>query len=51
MATVAANLDLQLRGEGIDDRHADTVQASGELVVVAVELPARVQPSEDEFHA
>ena len=47
---VAANLDLQLLGEGVDDRDADAVQAAGDLVTAAVaELAAGVQDGEDDL--
>jgi hypothetical protein len=50
---LAAALDpaLELLRERVDHRHADAVQAAGELVVVAVELAARVQAREDELDA
>ena len=41
---VAADLDEQLLGQRVDDRHADAVQAAGDLVAAAVaELAAGVQ--------
>ena len=41
---VAADVDEQVLGEGVDDRHADAVQAAGDLVAAAVaELPAGVE--------
>ena len=41
---VAADLDVQLLGQRVDDRHADAVQAAGDLVAAAVaELAAGVQ--------
>ena len=41
---VAADLDVQLLRQRVDDRHADAVQAAGDLVAAAVaELAAGVQ--------
>ena len=45
----ARDLDVQLFGQRIDDRHADAVQAAGGVVDLAVELPARVQRRHDDF--
>ncbi|UWN50673.1 hypothetical protein ASALC70_02895 [Alcanivorax sp. ALC70] len=42
---------FQLARQGIDHRHADAVQAAGELVVLVGELAAGVQGGEDHFHA
>ena len=47
---VAADLDVELFGERVDDRDADAVQAAGDLVAAALaELAARVQDREDDF--
>ena len=51
VAAVAADLDLELRGKRIDHRHANTMEATGELIVVAVELTSRMQSREDQLHA
>ena len=47
---VAADLDLQTLGQGVDDRHADAVQPAGDLVAAALaELAAGVQHGEHDF--
>ncbi len=46
---VARDLDLQPLRQGIDDRHADAVQAARGLVGLAVELAARVERAHDDF--
>ena len=47
---VAADLDVQLLGQRVDDRHADAVQAAGDLVAAAVaELAAGVQDREHDL--
>ena len=47
---VAADLHGQALGQGVDDRHADAVQAAGDLVAAAVaELAAGVQDGEHDF--
>ena len=47
---VAADLDEQPLGERVDDRHADAVQAAGDLVAAAVaELAAGVQDGEHDL--
>ncbi len=47
---VAADLDVELFGEGVYDRDADAVQPSGDLVAGALaELAAGVQHREDHF--
>ena len=48
---VALDQHLQLFRQGVDHRHADPVQAAGELVVLVGELTAGVQGGEDHFHA
>ncbi len=35
-----ADLELQRHGEGVDDRNADAVQATGDLVGILVEFSA-----------
>jgi hypothetical protein len=40
---VTPHLDLQPLGERVDDRDADPVEAAGDLVALAAELPAGVQ--------
>ncbi len=47
---VLADDDLQPRGQGVDDRGADAVQAAGYLVPLAAELSARVQHGEAYLH-
>jgi hypothetical protein len=46
---VGADLDVQGSGQRVDDGEADTVQAAGDGVGLAVELAARVQGGQDEF--
>ena len=47
---VAADLHAQALGQGVDDRHADPMQAAGDLVAAAVaELAAGVQHGEHDF--
>ena len=46
---VAADLQLQPLGEGVDDRDADAVQTAGDLVGVVVELAAGVQHGQDDL--
>ncbi len=46
---VAADLQFQPFGKGVDDRDADTVQAAGNLVGVIVELAAGVQHGQDDL--
>jgi hypothetical protein len=43
---VAGDLDLRAVSEGVDHRHADTVEATGHRVGLAVELPAGMQGRE-----
>src|SRR5699024_9047313 len=45
------NLDVEARGEGVDDRGADAVQAAGGRVRAAAELPARVELGVDDLDA
>ena len=40
---LAVDDDLQLRGQGVDDGHADAVQAAGHLVTGAAELAPCMQ--------
>ena len=47
VAAVAPDLQPQVLGQRIHDRHADAVQAAGNLVAVVVELAAGVQHGED----
>ena len=42
-AAVLPYLDFQPRGQRVDDRSADAVQAAGNLIAAAAELAARVQ--------
>ena len=46
---VAADAQLQVIRQRVDDRHADAVQAAGDLVGAVVELPARMQHGHDDF--
>ena len=46
---VAADLGLEPLREGVDDRHADAVQAAGDLVGVVVELAAGVDLGQDDL--
>ncbi len=46
---VAVDLGLEPFREGVDDRHADAVQAAGDLVRVVVELAAGVRLGQDDF--
>ena len=41
--SAAAHLHLERLGEGVHDRHADTVETARDLVRRLVELPARMQ--------
>ena len=50
-AAVTLDLHLQPRRERIDHGDSDTVQPAREAVVLVVELAARVQLREDQFHA
>jgi hypothetical protein len=45
------DLDVQPRGQGVDDGRADAVQATGGGVRTAAELAARVQLGEDHLDA
>ena len=47
VVAVAPDIQPQVLGQGVDHRHADAVQAAGNLVAVVVELAARVQHGED----
>jgi hypothetical protein len=44
---IADDLDLEPLGEGVDHRHADTVEAAGDGVGVAAELAPGVQGGHD----
>ena len=47
---IAPDLDVEALGQGIDHRHADAVQAAGDLVATAVaELAAGVQDGEHDL--
>jgi len=46
---IACHFDNELVGQRIDHRHADTVQAAGRRIDLAVELAAGVQHREDDF--
>ena len=46
---VAANSQLQLFGEGINNRYANTVQSAGNLVAVVVKFAAGVQHRHNHF--
>ncbi len=43
---LAVDLDLAALGEGVDDRHAHTVEPAGDLVALTAELAAGVQDRE-----
>ena len=36
--------------QGVDHRHANTMEATGELVIVTIEFGARMKSSKDEFY-
>ena len=44
---IAAHVDLDARGERVDDRHAHAMQATGHLVALAAELAAGVQDGQN----
>ena len=46
---VGKYVDFQKRGQGIDDRYADTVQSTGHLVRVVIELAAGMQFGHNDF--
>ena len=48
---VAVDLDDQPGGQGVDDRHADAVQAARHLVAAAAELAAAVQLGQGDLDA
>ena len=48
---VAADPDLEVLRQRVDDGHSDAVQAARELVVLVRELTAGVQPREDQLDA
>ena len=45
----ARHLDFEVLGQGVDDGHADAMEAAGNLVGILVELAARVQLGHDDF--
>jgi hypothetical protein len=47
---VAVDLDVEARGQRVDDRGAHAVQAAGGAVGAAAELSARVELGVDELH-
>ena len=47
---VAPDNGIQPFGQGIHDRQSDTVQSTGNLITLLVELPARVKRRHDYFH-
>ena len=47
--TLAANLDIDLLRQRVDDRDPHTVEPAGDGVAAAAELPARVQDREDDL--
>ena len=49
LAAVAVDLDVEAARQRVDHRHADAVQAAGDLVALAAELPARVQHGQDDL--
>src|SRR5690606_3253541 len=51
LAAVALDVHLDPGAERVDDAHAHPVQAAGEGVVAVGELPAGVQPGEDQLDA
>ena len=46
---VAPDLEVELLRQRVDDRHADAVQAAGDLVAVVVEFAAGVQHRQHDF--
>src|SRR5581483_12017885 len=46
---VAVDLELEAGGEGVDDRHADAVQAARDLVALAAELAAGMEGREHDL--
>jgi hypothetical protein len=47
---VAANLEVEALGEGVDDRHADAVKTARDLVAAPVaELPAGVEDGQNDL--
>ena len=49
LAAVAVDLDVEAARQRVDHRRADAVQAAGDLVALAAELPARVQHGHDDL--
>ena len=45
----ARDLDLEPFGQGVDDGHADAMQAAGGLVRAGIEFSARVKGRHDDF--
>ena len=48
--TVAPYLDFESLRQRVDDRDADAVEATGDLVRLVVELPAGVEDGHDDLH-
>ena len=48
-AAVAGRLDPHPLGQGVDDAHADAVEAAGDLVAAAAELAAGVEHRVDDL--
>ena len=49
LAAVAVDLQVETSGQSVDDRHADAVQAAGDLVALAAKLAAGVEHGHDDF--
>ena len=47
--TIAPDVQTQPNGQGVDNRHANTVQTTRNFVAIAVELPTRMQLGHDHF--
>ena len=47
--TIAPNVQTQPNGQGVDNRHANTVQTTRNFIAIAVELTPRVQLGHDHF--
>src|SRR5690606_12737395 len=50
LVAVALDVHFQPGRQRVDHAHAHAVQATGEGVVAVAELPARVQPGQDQLH-
>ena len=46
---LTANSQLQRRGQRINNRHTDTMQATGNLIGIIVKLPASMEHRHDHF--